>query len=123
VYVYSTVSGVSLIMALFCAIVGCANRGDRDKEKRFFRLPSVSAHQGDQTRELSERRREAWLPGRTEASRLKARKLPVCPCLFRSFCEWNAVQPLWCTQPRLGSIAESLRYERNDGKESQETRG
>ena len=57
-YVYSTVSGVSLIMPLFCAIVGCENRGDRDKEKRFFRLPSVSAHQEDQTRELSERSQE-----------------------------------------------------------------
>ena len=61
VYVYSTVSGVSLIMPPFCAIIGCANRGNRDKEKRFFRLPSISAHQGDQTQELSKRRREAWL--------------------------------------------------------------
>ena len=48
-----------------------------------IRLPSVSAHQGDQTRELS----KGSVVGKTEASRLKARKLPICPCLFRSFCE------------------------------------
>ena len=92
-YMYSTVSGVSLIMPLFCAIVGCANRGDRDKEKRFFRLPSLSAHQGDQTRELSGEKKGS-VAGRTEASRLKARKLPICPCLFRLFCEWRTVGPL-----------------------------
>ena len=64
-------------MLLFCAIVGCANRGDRDKEKRFFRLPSVSAHQGDQTQELSAGEKKGSVVGKTEASRLKARKLPV----------------------------------------------
>ena len=61
-------------MLLFCAIIGCANRGDRDKEKCFFRLLSIITHHGDQTWELSERRRD-WgnVVGKTEASRLKAR--------------------------------------------------
>ena len=44
-------------MPLFCAVVGCASKGDRDKCKRFFRLPSVIVHQGDQT----QKRQDAWL--------------------------------------------------------------
>ena len=48
-------------MVNFCAVVGCGKRGDRDKGKRFFRLPTVIKHQGEQTRLLSERRRREWL--------------------------------------------------------------
>ena len=33
---------------VICAMVGCGNRSVRDKEKRFIRLPTVIAHQGDQ---------------------------------------------------------------------------
>ena len=76
-YMYSTVSGVSLIMPLFCAIIGCANRGDRDKEKRFFRLPSVSAHQGGNS---APERREAWL-ARLKQADVKPESYPyVCVC-------------------------------------------
>ena len=45
----------------FCAVIGCGKRGDRDKGTRFFRLPAVITHQGEQTRLLSERRRREWL--------------------------------------------------------------
>ena len=48
-------------MVNFCAVVGCGKRGDRDKGTRFFRLPTVITHQGEQTRLLSERRSREWL--------------------------------------------------------------
>ena len=46
---------------VFCAVVDCANRSTRDKEKRFFRLPAVVCHQGEHTPQMSKKRREEWL--------------------------------------------------------------
>ena len=43
------------------AVFGCGNRGDRNKDKHFFRLPSVVTHQGEQTLNLTTRRRAEWL--------------------------------------------------------------
>ena len=40
---------------VFCAVVNCANRSTRDKEKRFFRLPAVVSHQGEQTLQMSKK--------------------------------------------------------------------
>ena len=48
-------------MVNFCAVIGCAKRADRDKGTSFYRLPSIITHQGEQTRQLSERRRREWL--------------------------------------------------------------
>ena len=46
---------------VICAIVGCRNTSKRDKDKSFFRLPSVIAHQGDQTFEVSKKRQDLWI--------------------------------------------------------------
>ena len=48
-------------MVNFCAVIGCGKRADRDKGTSFYRLPSIITHQGEQTRQLSERRRREWL--------------------------------------------------------------
>ncbi|XP_029957071.1 uncharacterized protein LOC115395600 [Salarias fasciatus] len=48
-------------MVNFCAIVGCATRADRDVSRSFFRIPALVTHQGEQTREVSQRRRDGWL--------------------------------------------------------------
>ncbi|XP_033957739.2 grainyhead-like protein 2 homolog [Pseudochaenichthys georgianus] len=50
-------------MVNFCAIVGCGNRGDRNRgPKSFYRLPAVIiTHQGEATHELSKRRQEKLL--------------------------------------------------------------
>ena len=50
-----------IAMVNFCAVFGCGNRGDRNKDKHFFRLPSVVTHQGEQTLNLTTRRRAEWL--------------------------------------------------------------
>ena len=64
-----------------------------------IRLPSVSAHQGDQTR-------EAWL-ARLKRADLKPESYLYVRVCSDHFVKWHAVQPLQCKQPRLGSIAES----------------
>ena len=48
---------------VICAIVGCGSRTPtpRDKEKNFYRLPSILIHQGTQTESLSRERQQAWL--------------------------------------------------------------
>ena len=51
-----------LAMVNFCAIVGCTNRGMRDK-KSFYHLPAIILKEGEKTRELSENRRRCWLAG------------------------------------------------------------
>ena len=48
-------------MVNFCAVVGCSKRSNRDKDVRFYCIPGVITHQGQQTLELSKRRRELWL--------------------------------------------------------------
>ena len=45
----------------FCAVIGFGKRADRNKGTGFYRLPSMIAHQGKQTRQLSERRQHEWL--------------------------------------------------------------
>ena len=46
---------------VICAMVGCGNRSSRDKEKRFFRLPTVIDHQGELTLSISKQRQSLWL--------------------------------------------------------------
>ena len=48
-------------MVRFCCVYGCSNRSGRDKDVRFFNVPSVISHQGEKTIELSVRRRNLWL--------------------------------------------------------------
>ena len=47
-------------MANFCAVFGCGKRGDRDKGTSFYRLPAIITHQGEQTKELSKKRKCEW---------------------------------------------------------------
>ena len=46
-------------MVNFYACIGCSNRGNKNKDKSFFRLSSIMCHQGERTKELSE---ESGLP-------------------------------------------------------------
>ena len=73
-------------MVNFCAMIGCGNRGDRDKDKRFYRLPAVVNHQGEQTRELSQKRRDTWV-ARIRRQDIKPKNYPytrVCSDHFVS---------------------------------------
>lgn len=48
-------------MVLKCAIIGCSNRKDREKDLNFYRLPAVIKNQGSECEKLSEDRRREWL--------------------------------------------------------------
>lgn len=43
-----------------CCVIGCSNRGGRDKVL-FFQFPTVIESQGKATKELSLRRRDLWI--------------------------------------------------------------
>ena len=45
---------------VICAIIGCSNRSGRDKV-RFFQLPAVVKHQGEQMCSITTMQRCAWL--------------------------------------------------------------
>ena len=73
-------------MVNFCVTVGCSNRIGRDKSKSFFRLPKVITHQGEETKALSEERRNTWLAriSRVELSTEKQKNTRVCSDHFVS---------------------------------------
>ena len=48
-------------MVNFCAIFNCTNRADREKEKSFFRVPKINEHISQEDKDLSTRRRNAWI--------------------------------------------------------------
>ena len=48
-------------MVNVCAIVGCSNRSDREKDRSYFCLPKVTQKQDEEGRILSKRRRERWV--------------------------------------------------------------
>ena len=51
----------SIGMVNFCAVLGCGNRANRGEDKRYYRLPSVITHQGQETLDWMTRRRAEWL--------------------------------------------------------------
>ena len=110
---------------VICAVLKCGNRSGRDKDKRFFRLPSVITHQGEKALELSGRRQLEWL-ARIKRKNLRPEQYPntrVCSDHFVSgspsalFDENN---PDWAPSLNLGYDSESMdsieaksgRYER-----------
>ena len=73
-------------MVNFCAIVGCANRVGRDKDKSFYPLPAIIKNQGAQMEQLSERRLRNWVAA-IRRKDLKAESYPyirVCSDHFTS---------------------------------------
>ncbi|XP_038044401.1 uncharacterized protein LOC119719148 [Patiria miniata] len=92
-------------MVNFCAIIGCSNRGDRDK-KSFFRLPAVLTREGAATLELSQSRRAKWLS--QIARDIKESNLPyvrVCSDHFTSgkpSALYDNTNPDWAPTVKLG---------------------
>ena len=94
-------------MVIFCAIVGCANRAGRDKDKNFYRLPAIVKNQGAQTEQLSERRLRNWLAV-IRRKDLKAESYPyirVCSDHFTSGKRaklYDTTNPDWVPTLNLG---------------------
>ena len=74
-------------MACICAVKNCGHKSARDKGKyRFFRFPAIVVNQGEEIRELSERRRMQWFANiyRKEFNDKKAEHSRLCSCHFIS---------------------------------------
>ena len=48
-------------MVNFCAIYGCSNRSNREKDRSCFRLPAIITRPNDEKQALSKERRATWL--------------------------------------------------------------
>jgi len=64
---------------VFCAIIGCANRNERDKGT-YCRIPTVRKHEGPEEQRRSEERKRLWLKaiGRDDMTGCKLRYERVC---------------------------------------------
>lgn len=51
----------SLKMVNFCAVYGCSNRSNRERNRSFFRIPAIIYHSDEKTKNLSRERRQRWL--------------------------------------------------------------
>ena len=69
---------------VICAIIGCSNRSGRDKV-RFFRLPAVVKHQGEQMRSITTMQHCAWLKAisRDDLTKDKLSNIFVCEKHFK----------------------------------------
>ncbi len=110
---------------VICAVVGCGNRSKRDKNKSFFRLPTVLTHQGTETESLSRKRQKSWLAKirREDISSEQYYNIRVCSDHFISGVPsklYNIDNPDWAPSVKLGykgtnkrtSESTSERYER-----------
>ena len=48
-------------MVNFCAVFGCSNRSNREKDRNFYRLPAIITRPNDKKQVLSRERRATWL--------------------------------------------------------------
>ena len=46
---------------MICAVIGCSARSERDKHLSFYRLPTVTDHQGKEDFELRKKRLDGYL--------------------------------------------------------------
>ena len=78
-------------MAHACGLVGCSNRSNR-YEKSFLWLPTIIKHQGQQTEELSSRRRNMWLQRMQDLPDFIFWSLWKIYCLQR---RWSEIPFIW----------------------------
>ena len=110
---------------VICAVIGCSNRSNKDKEKSFYRLPGVLTNQGRETECLSKKRQGIWLAKikREDISPEQYYNVRVCSDHFISGVPsklYNTDSPDWAPSLNLGyeeiakSCSESTtkRYER-----------
>ena len=92
---------------VLCAMIGCGNRSQRDKEKSYYRLPSVISLQGSKTYDLSKKRREEWLARikREDIKKDQFGNIRVCSDHFISGAPaklYDVNNPDWAPSLKLG---------------------
>ncbi|KAJ8029799.1 hypothetical protein HOLleu_29289 [Holothuria leucospilota] len=94
-----------------CSVIGCYNRSKRDK-KSFFSIPSIIRHQGEQTEELSTRRRALWLTRLNRPNFVPTRSTKICSDHFVSgkpSTLYNYTNPDWAPSLGLNTYKKSVR--------------
>ena len=73
-------------MGKFCAVYGCSNRSNREKDRRYFSIPAVIKHCDEKTKVMSRERRHKWLAAikREDLTEDKIRNSSVCSDHFIS---------------------------------------
>ena len=96
-------------MVNFCAVIGCSNRGDKDRNKSFYRLPGIIKHQGPETECLTSRRQREWLAviNRSDIKTSNYQYTRVCSDHFISGCPsqlYDTTNPDWVPSINLGYV-------------------
>ncbi|XP_035678171.1 uncharacterized protein LOC118416983 isoform X1 [Branchiostoma floridae] len=85
-------------MPVLCAVYGCGNNSQRDKEYSFFRIPKIIENQGEKTRVLSEERRTQWLANINRAD-LNEQKCSYSRVCSKHFVSRKPADLYACTDP------------------------
>ena len=104
-------------MMNFCAVVGCGNRSNREKEKSFYRLPAVITAQGKETEQLSDKRRQSWLAA------IRRKDIKVSSYAYIRVCSDHFVcgKPCPLYETTNPDWVPSLRLGHNDSKQAGNT--
>jgi hypothetical protein len=79
---HAAVLHLFLAMVHYCGVVHCKNNTNKCHGKRFFVVPRVIKHQGENDEDLSTRRRNAWIA----ALRRKKQDLTEKKILYTHIC-------------------------------------
>ena len=67
-------------MVNFCAVLGCSNRSNREKDKGYYRIPAIVSRSKPKKQALSVERRATWL------ARLRRKDLAADAVAFNRVC-------------------------------------
>ena len=76
-------------MVNFCAVFGCSNRSNREKDKSYFRIPAIVTRSNAKKQALSIERRATWL------SRIRREDLGADPSEFHRVCGDHFISGLY----------------------------
>ncbi|WAR15030.1 hypothetical protein MAR_005135 [Mya arenaria] len=93
-------------MVIKCAVLGCSNRKDREKDFQYYRLPAIASNQGEECEKLSSKRRREWLANMNQCFKNKnLDNVRICSEHFVSGKKadlYDRTNPDWCPTLRLG---------------------
>ena len=107
--IYVSIVGIELVnrvmMVISYCVVSCTNRHSKEDNRLFFVIPKVITHQGLDAKQLSERRRTAWLAKINRKDWVPGSGSRVCSDHFVSSKPadlFNQTNPDWVPTLKLG---------------------
>ncbi|XP_041665267.1 zinc finger protein 2 homolog isoform X1 [Cheilinus undulatus] len=108
-------------MPKFCAVFGCSNRSNREKNKSFFRVPKVVTHRSEKYKQLTEKRRQTWIRNlRLKSRGAESVNARVCSDHFVKGCPsavYDEEDEDWAPTVRLGYNRETTVTEASGKRE------